>query len=331
MDRYILIAIPLIAILLILLVGFPLYFNYRNSGNLQSSTPSTTIASSYQNPNNTIRQTSNDYNNSNLQQVTTSLSTSTTIATTAYTTIPSANSNFRIQPSFYSNSTLGDGFSSVVIPITIFDTKTNEPLTTPVQVQAQTSIGSITTKCNAPSICNITFYAPATLKTEDAVVSINAGGTIKTIPIEVMADLPTSMKIDATQLFIVSNYSGSLFAYNNDVYGAFTAHYGVNWASGLVKKNFSSIVVYVYDKNNNSALDGTVINFNADAGTFSNSSCITRRSYYYDTCNVIYKPLAETDNITIQVSLYNVSSSINISVISGYVCGRTSSSDCANA
>jgi len=319
MEKEILLVIALIVIVVVAVIGMPLYFNSRHSGNLQSSTIASTNSS---NQNGGVSGQSSNNSEANIHPAS---SVFTTIPTTVYTTIPSQNSNFEIQTGFYKNSTLGDGSSTVVIPITIFDSKTNEPLTTPIQVQAQANIGSVSSKCSAPSVCNITFQSPTTLKTENASISIDAGGTIKTILIEVMADPPTFLSIIANpKTFFINSSSlyinggGNQFSggcFNNGQYNS----YGFTY---LHPQNFSNITVYVYDKNYNPLLMGIVINFSANMGGFSNSSCIIKTNEGQEQgCSITYKPVTEVSNVIIHASsyAYNISNSTNVNVSSSYV------------
>lgn len=218
------------------------------------------------------------------------LNSSSTILTSVYTTVPSQNSDFIIQTSFYNNSTIGDGLSTVIIPITILDAKTNEPLSVPVEVNAQTNIGSVSSECSASSACNITFHSPATLKTEVAEVSIDAGGTIKTIPITINPDTPYSLSLSVPNAYTLNGYTE------------------VDIGHGVT----DSVLVNAKDRNGNPSPDGTKIVFTVsptNIGTLSNMSCFT----FYGSCMInftqsISPPAWST--VTIDASSYNATVSL---------------------
>ncbi len=307
MEKEILIAITLIAIVIIAVVALPLYFNStRNSSNQRAAAPPTTIASTH-----IFNQTPNNPNVS-----TTSLSTTTILATTSYTTITSSNSNFEIQTGFYNSSIMGDA-STVVIPITIFDAKTDEPLTTPIQVQTQTSIGSVSSKCPAPSVCNITFTSPQTAELESAQISIDAGGTIKTLNINITPDETASIALG----FIMNETSlhNLLYSYQNTY--NITLYLSQNQLYSVSGKNITligdniAVAAYAKDKNGVAVPDGIPINFSSNAGTLSNSSCITGMGMASKgVCGVSYTLVPKIGKFEITAYSYNVSSSVYLNI-----------------
>jgi len=179
-------------------------------------------------------------------------------------------SGLSIQLSYYNTTVVGDGNSKIIIPFTIYQSA-GVPLTAPVQVQAHTNIGSVKTQCSAPSVCNVTFTSPATINPKIAQISINAGGVIKNVSINIIPDHPASIKLDASTTSFIISQTGKLYAELN---------------SAFYPQNSTQITAYVYDNNSNPIPDGVIVNFSASEGTPSNNSCITEGG----SCSVIYRP-----------------------------------------
>jgi hypothetical protein len=90
--------------------------------------------------------------------------------------------------------------------------------------------------------------------------------------------------------------------------------------------NTTSVVVYALDSYGNPVPDGTLINFNASAGTLSNSWCTTKGGQ----CNVTYSPAQEVGQFNVTGYSDNLSSSVIVSItnppISGYSYGTSKDS-----
>jgi hypothetical protein len=233
------------------------------------------------------------------------------LAILAYLYFTGAFKDWQIQLSYYNNSTVGNGASTVVIPFTILE-GTEQPITVPIQVQAITNIGTVATKCSSPSTCNVTFMAPKTAHVEFANISINVGGTndgeTKTVSITVTPDEPKSISVNIANTDLYLSNQNILYTHS----GQFL--------------NTTSVVVYALDSYGNPVPDGTLINFNAGAGTLSNSWCTTKGGQ----CNVTYSPPQKVGQFYVTGYSGNLSSSVIVNItnppISGYSYGTSNDS-----
>ncbi len=217
------------------------------------------------------------------------------LAILAYLYFTGAFENWQIQLSYYNNSTVGNGVSTVVIPFTILKGKL-QPITAPIQVQAVTNIGTVVTKCSSPSTCNVTFTAPRTVHLEFANISINVGGTkggvTKTLSIKVTPDEPKSISVNIA---------------NTDLY---LSDQNILYTPSGQFLNTTPVVVYAVDSYGNPVPDGTLINFSASAGTLSNSWCTTKGGQ----CNVTYSPPHEVGQFYVKAYSDNLSSSVTVNI-----------------
>lgn len=214
--------------------------------------------------------------------------------------------DWQIQLSYYNSTVIGDGQSTMSIPFTILE-GTEQPITVPIQVQAITNIGSVTTTCSAPSVCSAIFTAPSTSKTEYANVSINVGGTssgvTKTIQIEVLPDITSSISshISITNLSYFPNPPVMYLSYGNALY--VTTGYGRYYQISSI-----NVTVAAIDKNGHLVPNGTPIRFNVGMGNLSKNSCITNDG----SCTVTYIPTHLLGNTTISEVSYNATASENL-------------------
>ena len=214
--------------------------------------------------------------------------------------------DWQIQLSYYNSTIIGDGQSTMSIPFTILK-GTEQPITVPIQVQAITNIGSVTTTCSAPSVCSAILTAPSTSKTEYANVSINVGGTssgvTKTVQIEVLPDPTSSVSahISITNLPYFPNPPVLYLSYGNVIYVA--TGYGRYYQISNI-----NVTATALDKNGYLVPNGTLIRFNVGRGNLSKSSCITNDG----SCMVTYTPTLLLGNTTINEVSYNATASENL-------------------
>ena len=234
------------------------------------------------------------------------------------TSTPTTSKDWDISLSYYNNSVVGDGISIVSIPFTILS-GIEQPITVPIQVQAITNVGSVTTKCAAPSVCNATFQAPKTAKTEYANISINVGGTAggvtKTISIEVTPDMLRSIQMYAN--ISTGDYARlpSNFTLNGNInqQSEYFSGYGVYYGDP------TPVPIYIYasDNRGNSFPDSAKLNFSTTpqgAGTLSNSTCNTTQG----DCTIYYTPSFKNklfQNATITANSDGITSSLTINFV----------------
>lgn len=215
--------------------------------------------------------------------------------------------DWQIQLSYYNSTTIGDGISTVSIPFTILK-GTEQPITVPIQVQAITTIGSVTTTCSAPSVCSTVFTPPVTSKTEYANVSINVGGTssgvTKTIQIKVLPDPAAFVRAYITIPNVSGYFSNSVLylSYGNELYAS---NYGSYYQISSV-----NVTATAFDKQDNPVPNGTLIRFNVGMGNLSKSSCITDNG----SCTVTYIPPLLAGSTTISEVSYNAAASESLTI-----------------
>jgi hypothetical protein len=210
--------------------------------------------------------------------------------------------DWQIQLSYYNSTIIGDGQSTISIPFTILK-GTEQPITVPIQVQAITNIGSVTTTCSAPSVCSAIFTAPLTSKTEYANIRINVGGTssgvTKAVEIKITPDATTSLSIFPVISSVRSAFPINLYMSNNKLYYANYNNYG--------ELNNITIMAEAFGENGAPVPNGTIINFSAGEGTFSSSSCKTIGDT--GTCSIVYiPPQGVTGQVKLKVYSYNTTS-----------------------
>ncbi|MEM3846488.1 MAG: hypothetical protein QXV17_13175 [Candidatus Micrarchaeaceae archaeon] len=229
--------------------------------------------------------------------------------------------DYQIQLSYYNTSVIGDGVSQVSIPFTIFKGN-EEPLTVPIQVQAITNIGSVNTKCSSPSVCNVTFTAPKTARTEYANISINAGGVkegaTQKVKIEVFPD-PTKLIILGVGINNISTPAYTTrYPYPQELYLSSNGSIYINDSENLfgwqpLPNDTITVSAFAYDKNNEPVPDGTIINF-TDFGLLPNTmqrSCITLNG----ECTVRYKVASKSQALVIEAKSYNITARLQQNIV----------------